>query len=176
MGSKKMYHSNDRADHSSVNQNQLSAPVIPSSMNKTSSSMSIIEGLIVTNEQDLPFAPDTLESIITLLDLLIGIYRSLSNSLDGSGTLSKSDLSEIDLALASVEVVLRRTIITDGLAALDAEYLKRKVKRSKDVLEKDIILFSSQPNANAPKKPNYLGKIDNKPITTAMPQSHAMYV
>lgn len=178
MGSqKKAFHTNLRADHSDVNQNQLSRAVTSASVTRTPSAQGVIENFIVVNEADLPFIPDTIESMITLLDLMIGIYRSIAHSLDESGTMSRTELTDIDLALSSVEVVLRRTIITDGLAALDAEYLKRKIPRSKDLLEKDIIRVSSQPNANNPKQsPQYLQSMATRAPAVVMPQSQAMYV
>lgn len=189
MGKKQVFHSNIRADHSSVNQNQLSSPIVPSSMAKTLMLQAVLDNLIVVNEHDLPFIPDALESIITLLDLLINIYRSISHTLDSysDAQLSRAELSELDVALAAVEVIIRRTIITDGLVAIDAEYLSRRVPRSKDLLEKDIIRFCSQPNANVAKQKlmqqskkqeqvNYLGKIVSDPPITVMPQSQAAYV
>lgn len=179
MGKRSLYHSNTRADHSSVNQNQLSNAVMPSSMSRTPALQAIIDNLVVVSERDLPFVPDTIESIITLLDLLIGIYRSMAHALEDGPELGRAELVDIDLALSAVEVVLRRTLITDGLAALDAEYFKRKEPRSKDVLEKDIIRVSSQPNANNPKTmaaAYNLRKLSSNQPLPVVPQSQAMYV
>lgn len=177
MGKRSLYHSNTRADHSSVNQNQLSSAIMPSSMSRSPAVQAIIDNLLVVSERDLPFVPDTIESIITLLDLLIGIYRNMAHVLEEGPELGRGEMVDIDLALSAVEVVLRRTLITDGLAALDAEYFKRKEPRSKDLLEKDIIRVSSQPNANNPKMAAAYNqrKLSNQPLPV-VPQSQAMYV
>lgn len=177
MGKKKIYHSNHRADHSGVNENQLSTALTPSSITKATGAQSIIDNFIVVSEKDLPFSPDTIESVISLLDMLIVIYRSVAQSLEDSSNMSKTELTEIDLALASVEIILRRTIITEGLVMLDAEYLKRREPRSRDVLERDIIRVCSQPNANnAGKSSNFLGKMAEVSPLTVTPRSQAMYV
>ncbi|KAF5093749.1 hypothetical protein D0Z00_003884 [Geotrichum galactomycetum] len=172
--SKKRYHQNIKADHSTINQNMLSIPSVPAAMQRTPMLTAVLDSLIVVDERNLPFPPDTIQAIITLLDMLVTIYRSLAHSLDHAGTLTKAELGDIDVALAGVEVILRRIVVTDALISLDAEYLRLRTPRSRDLLERDILKHSSNPNG-ATRKPGN-GKVADQSPVVAIPQSHAMYV
>lgn len=148
MGKKKKYFSNGKADHSSINQNQLTEPEVPPFLFKNPASKAISEGLFFVNEADLPFVPDAVESMITLLDTLIQIYRSILNAVEAVDNMSQPDVNRLDLSLAAIEVILRRTIISEGLVALDSEYIKRRdLSQLPNQIERDIIQVISQPNA-----------------------------
>ncbi|CDO53285.1 hypothetical protein DV113_003660 [Geotrichum candidum] len=172
---KKRYHQNNKADHSTINQNMLSVPSVPAAMQRTPMLTAVLDSLIVVDESNLPFPPDTIQAIITLLDLLVTIYRSLAQSLDQAGTLTRGELGDIDVALAGVEVILRRIVVSDALLSLDAEYLRLRAPRSRDLLERDILKHSSNPNGAA-RKPGSNGKLVDQNPVVAIPQSHAMYV
>lgn len=152
MGNKKMYFGNSKADHSSINQNQLTEPELLPGLIKSSGSKTVIEGLFLVNEGDLPFMPDTLESIITLLDTLTEIYRNIRGMVNAQ-TLTQSDLSRVDITVLAVDEIVMRTIFSKELLALDAEYVKRStttsISLSRDLIQRDILRISSQqPNAN----------------------------
>lgn len=171
---KKRYHQNLKAEHSTINQNMLSRPSVPGAMQRTPMLNAILDNLIVVSESNLPFRPDTVESIISLLDMMITIYRSLAHSLDQAGSLTRPELLDIDVALAGVEVILRRLVVTDALLTLDAECLRLRGPRSRDMLERDILKHSSNPNRGSGRKGD--NKFDDQRPTAVIPQSHAMYV
>ena len=161
---KREVHQNNKADHSTINQNMLSVPSVPAAMQRTPMLTAVLDSLIVVDESNLPFPPDTIQAIITLLDLLVTIYRSLAQSLDQAGTLTRGELGDIDVALAGVEVILRRIVVSDALLSLDAEYLRLRAPRSRDLLERDILKHSSNPNGAA-RKPGSNGKlVDQNPV------------
>lgn len=150
---KKPYFQNTRADHSTINQNQLTLPEFLSGLRKNSSAVrSVVENLLLVSEYDLPFIPDPVESVITLFDIVIGLYRIVLSDLENTSKYnSQSELNEVELLIASIEIILRRTVISDGLITLDSEYIKRSPQaQCRDVIEQDIIRACSQPNAITP--------------------------
>lgn len=143
MGGKKQYFSNVRADHSSVNQNQLTEPEVPVTLQKFAEFKAIIENLYLVNDQDLPFVPDSVESIITLFDVLSDIYRAIRDTVDSIPELTQPELNRIDIKMSMLENLAQQTVLTDGLVDLDSEYVERRPKSStvvsKSLIEQDIL-------------------------------------
>ena len=83
---------------------------------------------------------------------MIGLYRIVLSDLENTSKYnSQSELNEVELLIASIEIILRRTVISDGLITLDSEYIKRSPQaQCRDVIEQDIIRACSQPNAITP--------------------------
>lgn len=143
MGVKKQFFSNVRADHSSVNQNQLTEPEVPVTMQKFPDSRNVVENLFLVNEQDLPFVPDSVESIITLLDVMSDIYRTIRDTMDSPHEFTQSELNRIDIKMSIMENLTLQTVLTDGLVDMDSEYVERKPTSSavvnRSLIEKDIL-------------------------------------
>ncbi|KAF5093600.1 hypothetical protein D0Z00_003966 [Geotrichum galactomycetum] len=150
---KKPYFQNTRADHSTINQNQLTLPEFLTGLRKNSSAVrSVVENLLLVSEHDLPFIPDPVESVITLFDIMIGLYRIMLSDVENTSKYNtQSELNEIELLIASIEMIMRRTVISEALVRLDSEYIKRRADaQCRDVIEQDIIRACSQPNAITP--------------------------
>lgn len=190
---KTKFHRNLRATHPAVNQNLLSRTLTASSAGsgssalRTESAQAVLANLVVVSEQDLPFHPDPVESMLTLLDVVMGIYRGVAHALAHDPTpMTRHELAELDSAVRAVEVILRRTVVTDGLAMLDRDQFKRPMPRSKDLIERDILRVSSQPgtkqSAVSPGKctpttsAQFMRKMSATRPETLLPQSRAMYV
>lgn len=159
---KKPYFQNMRADHSTINQNQLTLPELLTGLRKNSPAVrSVVENLLLVNEQDLPFIPDSVESVITLFDIVIGLYRLVLSDMENTNKYTtQTELNDLELLVASIEIILRRTVISDGLIGLDSEYIKRSAAaQCRDSIEQDIIRVCSQPNAISATKRSTLTSI-----------------
>lgn len=137
-GAKKEFFGNSKANHSSITENQMTEPDMIRGCMRLPNAQTIIENLVLVDETDLPFVPDTVESIVTLLDVLIGMYRSIRDALEPS-SFDYGDLVRLDVMLVAIEELVMRLSISDEIIALDSLYSHRSAKIASKPLRRDLI-------------------------------------
>lgn len=140
-GVQSKYLSNMRTENPTMVENIITPTRISSSIPKQS--RPVLKKLVFCNEEDLPFSADSFQSFMSLVEMLIDIYRSIRENIESKTSPKRQELEELDRSIASVEVAVRRLVINRGIVAMDASVFGRNLgRRSKDIIEKDILKFS----------------------------------